>query len=268
MRYFFHIGYQGHFYRGWQRQPDVRNVQQVFETTLTNILKTPTSAMGCGRTDAQVHASQYFFHIDVQNAWDYDLMFRVNKALPDDIAVFEIIPVEDNQHARFDATLRTYDYFIHTYKDPFLSTLSSFYSIRNLNIDKMQEAVSLLTRYNDFRAFCKTPAVYKHTICNVTSAQLFSDVNGDKLRFQISANRFLGRMIRLIVGKLLEVGKGELSVEEFESYLITKEPPKDFDVAYPQGLYLSKVTYPFLDIPMRTDFSTILQNTNSEWREV
>ena len=75
-------------------------------------------------------------------------------------------------------------------------------------------------------------------------------------------------MIRLIVGKLLEIGKGELSVEEFESYLINKEPPKDFDVAYPQGLYLSKVTYPFLDIPMRTDFSTILQNTNSEWREV
>jgi len=78
--------------------------------------------MGCGRTDAQVHASQFFFHTDVQNAWDYDLMFRVNKALPDDIAVFEIIPVEENQHARFDATLRTYDYFIHTYKDPFLTT--------------------------------------------------------------------------------------------------------------------------------------------------
>lgn len=268
MRYFFHIGYQGHFYRGWQRQPDVRNVQQVFETTLTNILKTQTPVMGCGRTDAQVHASQYFFHIDVQNAWDYDLMFRVNKALPDDIAVFEIIPVEDNQHARFDATLRTYDYFIHTYKDPFLSRLSSFYANRNLNIDKMQQAVGLLTRYNDFRAFCKSPAVYKHTICNVSSARLFSDMNGDKLRFQISANRFLGRMIRLIVGKLLEVGKSELSVEEFESYLITKEPPKDFAVAYPQGLYLSKVTYPFLDIPMRTDFSTILRNTSSEWKEV
>nr|HPH46379.1 tRNA pseudouridine synthase A [Chryseolinea sp.] len=139
MRYFFHIGYHGHFYRGWQRQPNVRNVQHVIETTLTNILKTPTSAMGCGRTDAQVHASQFFFHTDVQNAWDYDLMFRVNKALPDDIAVFEIIPVEENQHARFDATLRTYDYFIHTYKDPFLTTLSSFYLLKNLNIDKMKE---------------------------------------------------------------------------------------------------------------------------------
>jgi len=268
VRYFFHIGYHGHFYRGWQRQPNVRNVQQVFETTLTNVLKTPTSVMGCGRTDAQVHASQYFFHIDVQHVWDYDLMFRVNKALPDDIAVFEIIPVEDNQHARFDATLRTYDYFIHTYKDPFLSKFSSFYLLKNLNIDKMKEAVALLTQYNDFRAFCVTPAVYKHTLCNVTSAKLFADANGDKIRFQISANRFLGRMIRLIVGKLLEIGKGEMSVEEFENYLISKEPPRDFDVAYPQGLYLSKVTYPYLDIPARTDFSTILQNANSEWKEL
>jgi tRNA pseudouridine38-40 synthase len=132
----------------------------------------------------------------------------------------------------------------------------------------MNEAVALLTQYNDFRAFCVTPAVYKNTLCKVTSAKLFVDANGDKLRFQISANRFLGRMIRLIVGKLLEIGKGEMSVEEFESYLITKEPPRDFDVAYPQGLYLSKVTYPYLDIPMRADFSTILQNAGSEWREI
>ena len=221
--------------------------------------------MGCGRTDAQVHASQFFFHADIDNDWNYDLIFRLNKILPDDIAIFEIIPVEENHHARFDASQRTYDYFIHTYKDPFLSNASSLYLEKNLDIDKMKEATALLTQYNDFRALCKTPANYRTTICNVSSAILYTDASGDKLRFQISADRFLGRMIRIIMGKFLDIGRGVLSVEEFENYLITKETPKTFDPAYPQGLYLSKVTYPYLDIPPRAEFSTILQNKNDTW---
>lgn len=223
------------------------------------MLKEPISAMGCGRTDAQVHASQYFFHIDVKNSWDYDLLFRVNKMLPDDIAVFEIIPMQDHQSARYDAIQRRYDYFIHTYKDPFLNKTSAWYPEKKLNIDSMKKAVSLLTKYNDYRAFCKSPNAYQHTICKVSSAILFTDSKGDRLRFQISSDRFLWRMVRLIVGKLIEVGKGTLSVDEFESYLITRETPKILDVAYPQGLFLSKVTYPYLEIPARTTFMSIGQ---------
>ena len=268
MRYFFHIGFNGYNYRGWQRQPIALNVQQVFESTLSQILKAPVSVMGCGRTDAQVHASQFFFHTDVEKEWDFDLVFRINKTLPDDIAVFEIIPVEENQHARFDATQRTYDYFIHTYKDPFLSNVSSLYLAENLNLEKMKEAVALLMKYQDYRALCKTPNEYRTTLCKVTSAILFSDSTGDKLRFQISADRFLGKMVRIIMGKLLVIGRGELSVAEFESYLISKETPEIFEPAYPQGLYLSKVTYPYLDIPPRAEFSTILQNQVGEWRVV
>ena len=222
--------------------------------------------MGCGRTDAQVHASQFFFHADIEEVWDYDLLFRINKTLPDDIAVFEIIPVKDNHHARFDATQRTYDYFIHTYKDPFLSNTSSLYQEKNLNLEKMKEAVSLLMKYHDYRALCKTPDEYRTTICKVTSAQLFSDAAGDKFRFQISADRFLGKMIRIIMGKLLVIGRGELSVEEFEGYLISKRTPDTFEPAYPQGLYLSKVTYPYLDIAPRTEFSTILHSNVDAWQ--
>ena len=265
LRFFFHIAYYGNHYRGWQRQPGIHNVQQVLETLLAQILKTEVNVIGCGRTDALVHASQYFFHIDVDKEWDFDLLFRLNKNLPSDIAIFEIIPVKDNQHARFDAVQRTYDYFIHTYKDPFLNLISTLYLERNLDLDKMNAAISLLTRYNDYRAFCRTPDDYEHTICNVSSAKLFVDPSGDKLRFQISANRFLGKMIRIIVGKLLEVGKGQLSVDEFESYLITKETPRLIEPAYPQGLFLSKVTYPYLDIPPRTTFSAILQNGVDSW---
>lgn len=265
MRYFFHIGFNGFLYRGWQRQPDEQNVQQVFETTLSQIFKEPITVMGCGRTDAQVHASQFFFHADISMPWDYDLVFRINKLLPPDIAVFEIIPVEENQHARFDATLRRYDYFIHTYKDPFLSQLSSLYLEKNLNVGKMKQAVTLLTRYDDYRAFCKRPNDYRTTVCKVTAASFVADASGDRFRFQISADRFLGKMIRIIVGKLLVIGQGKLSVDEFESYLITKETPAIFEPAHPQGLYLSKVTYPFLDIPPRPDFSAILQNKEDEW---
>jgi tRNA pseudouridine38-40 synthase len=268
LRYFFHIGYHGYNYRGWQRQPKALNVQQIVEEALTKILKTPCTIMGCGRTDAMVHASQFFFHIDVEKEWDFDLLFRLNKTLPDDIAIFEILPVADNHHARFDATLRSYDYFIHTYKDPFLSSLSSLYLEKNLRIDKMKQAVDLLTQYNDYRAFCKTPAVYRTTICNVSDAALFIDANGDRLRFHISANRFLGRMIRILMGKLIDIGKGELSVDEFESYLVTKETPKTIEPAYPQGLYLSRVIYPYLNVPPRAKFSSILQNKNDQWQVV
>ena len=260
------MGFNGYNYRGWQRQPKALNVQQVVETTLSQILKVPVSIMGCGRTDAQVHASQFFFHADIEEVWDYDLLFRINKTLPDDIAVFEIIPVKDNHHARFDATQRTYDYFIHTYKDPFLSNTSSLYQEKNLNLEKMKEAVSLLMKYHDYRALCKTPDEYRTTICKVTSAQLFSDAAGDKFRFQISADRFLGKMIRIIMGKLLVIGRGELSVEEFEGYLISKRTPDTFEPAYPHGLYLSKVTYPYLDIAPRTEFSTILHSKVDAWQ--
>ncbi|GAA3994219.1 tRNA pseudouridine synthase A [Mucilaginibacter dorajii] len=255
MRYFFHIGYHGTKYNGWQKHAGVISVQDVFETALTKLLHIPIAINGCGRTDAQVHASQFFFHADIEQEWDFDLFFRLNKVLPDDIAVFDIIPMQGLPHARFDAVQRAYDYFIHTYKDPFLNGFSSLYPERNLNIDEMKRATALLPLYNDYRAFCKMPDRIDHTICNVSSASLLIDKTGDRLQFQISANRFLSKMIRIIVGKLLEIGRGEMSVDEFESYLISKETPKTIIPAYPQGLYLSKVTYPYLDLPMRGSFN-------------
>jgi tRNA pseudouridine38-40 synthase len=266
MRYFFHIGFNGYRYRGWQRQPVALSVQQIFETTLTSIFKVPVTAMGCGRTDAQVHASQFFFHADINYEGQFDLLFRINKLLPADIAVFEIIRVEENQHARFDAIQRTYDYFIHTYKDPFLSQVSALYPDKDLDLVKMKQAVALLPQYNDYRAFCKTPNDHRTTVCKVVSATLFSSAAGDRLRFQISADRFLKKMIRILVGKLLVIGKGKLSIDEFESYLVTKQTPAIFEPAHPQGLYLSKVIYPYLDIEPRVDFC--YQNKVSKWQVI
>ncbi|MCW5911481.1 MAG: tRNA pseudouridine(38-40) synthase TruA [Cyclobacteriaceae bacterium] len=251
------MAFLGTAYRGWQRQSNAGSIQQVIESALSEILKEPVTIMGCGRTDAQVHASQFYFHADINARWDFDLLFRLNKALPADLAVYEILPMQGYQHARFDAMLRQYDYFIHTCKDPFLNPVSTLIENNSWKLDKMKQAVALLTRYNDYRAFCKTPDDYEHTRCNVSSAGLFINERGNRLRFQISADRFLGRMVRLLAGKLIKIGSGSLSVDEFESYFVEKATPEVWDPAYPQGLFLSKVNYPYLQQPACTDFDAI-----------
>ncbi|MCX6238533.1 MAG: tRNA pseudouridine synthase A [Bacteroidia bacterium] len=260
MRYFLHIAYNGNNYRGWQKLPGIISVQQVVETTLSQILKEDVSIVGCGRTDAQVHASQFFFHFDVGRELNFDLLYRLNKCLPHDITVFDVMPMEGLPHARFDAIQRSYDYYIHTQKDPYLVGLSSFYPLANPDLNNMKEAVGLLTNYDDYRCFCKSPLKYEYTICNVSKAQLFSDIHHTRLRFHVSSNRFLAGMIRIIVGKLLEIGNGELTVTGFEQFLKSKETPKSIVPVYAQGLYLTKVTYPYLNLPSKSIFGRILEN--------
>ena len=267
MRYFFHIAYHGTNYSGWQKHPGVCNIQEVLETSLSKILKLPLTIVGCGRTDAGVHASQFFFHVDIEQHWEFDLLFRLNKILPDDIAVYDIIEMQGLPHARFDAIQRTYDYFIHTSKNPFLSRFSALYPENDWHLNNMKAAAALLPMYNDYRGFCKSPEKNDHTLCYVSSAKLFVNPKGDRLRFQISANRFLSKMVRILIGRLLEIGRGDMSVDEFEHFLINKQTPEVIIPAHPQGLYLSKVTYPYLDIPLRTTFSALHQNMDDyEWR--
>jgi len=246
MRHFFHISYKGTNYRGWQRQPNAISVQEILETYINRLLKINTFIVGCGRTDAGVHAKQFFFHLDVEQAWDFDLKYRLNKVLPSDIAIHDVIPVADGAHAQFHATARTYEYHIHTHKNPFLNDISAWYD-ESLDIEKMKTATKLLPKYEDFRAFCKTPDKHNHTNCQVISAQLFFDENKEHIRFEITANRFLRGMIRIIVDRLIEVGKGNWSIDKFEHHLSTKERPQFTNYAHPQGLYLSKVVYPFLE---------------------
>ena len=265
MRYFVHISYNGINYHGWQRQKNAIGIREIFEKNLERVLKEPVDCIGCGRTDAQVHANQFFFHFDVKKEWNFDLLFRLNKMMPRDIAVFDIIRVEANQHARYDATSRTYDYFIHTFKDSFLNERSSFYPEMNVDIDKMNQAVKLIPAYSDFYSFCLSPNKQTSTICHISSAKLFSNHTADRIRFQITSSRFLKGMIRVIVGKLLEIGRGKLSVTEFEYLLKNKIPLHKTKPAYPQGLYLTKVTYPYLNLPPRTDMTSSKLN---EWIEI
>jgi tRNA pseudouridine38-40 synthase len=268
-RYFFHIAFKGINYRGWQYQPLAISVQETIETVMSKVLKERIKINGCGRTDAQVHASQYIFHADLSKEYDFDVLFRLNHALPHDIAFFEMLPVLAQSHARFDAAQRTYDYFIHTRKDPFLHGVSALYSDQALDLKSMQAAVSLLSKYDDYYAYCKSPNSFEHTICRVSSAYLWTNKVGDRLRFQITANRFLTGMIRIIVGRLLDIGRGIMSVDAFEEHLKNLVTPNDITPAYPQGLYLSKIVYPYLDLAQQTDFASVFQyEQEGYWEEI
>ncbi len=248
LRYFFHCAYKGGNYHGWQRQPDVLGVQQVLEEALSKVLKQRTICLGCGRTDAGVHASQYFFHIDVSAALPADLLFILNKILPHDISIFDILKVPNQHHAQFGATARTYDYFIHQNKDPFLQDISAQYPCQDWDLVLIQKALEMLPNYQDFRAFCKTPDRHDSTICNIHQAVLYSYEEGQKIRIQFTAKGFLKGMVRLLVGSLMAIGNGEMKLGDWEESLSTGIRPAAFRSAYPQGLYLSRIDYPFLNI--------------------
>lgn len=246
MRYFIHLAYDGTRYRGWQRQKDQESVQEVIEQTLLRLLKKEVIVYGCGRTDAGVHASQYILHINLEEEAPTNLKFLLNKNLPDVIAVYEVLAVKANQHARYDAIARTYDYFIHWKKDPMLYRYSSFYEQPNLDVPQMQQAVKLISQTKDFKPLCKQPDLYNHTLCEIKNCALFVNEKQGRLRFSITSNRFLRGMVRYCVFFLLEVGRGRLSLEEFEQILnqetlVFKKRP-----ALPNGLFLSQVDYPYL----------------------
>ncbi|NRA13215.1 MAG: tRNA pseudouridine(38-40) synthase TruA [Crocinitomicaceae bacterium] len=248
MRYFIHLGFDGSEYSGWQRQKETPNtVQEVVEQTLSRFFKKEISAYGCGRTDAGVHASQYIIQIDLDEAPQFDLKFRLNKSLSEGIAVFEVIEVKENQHVRHDAVARTYDYFIHWNKDPALIRYSSFYEDLKLDFDLMQKATTLILENKDFKALCKQPNSYPSTLCQVSNCEVFINEEQGRLRFTITANRFLRGMVRICVFFLLEVGSGEMTLEEFAKILNQEKELKEKLPAHSNGLFLSKVEYPFLE---------------------
>lgn len=265
MRYFFHIGYKGTAYKGWQRQNNVLGIQEELEECLSKFLKEKVNCIGCGRTDSGVHASQYFFHINTNQTWNNKLLIPLNKMLPTDISVYNVVEVEPNDHAQFSADARTYNYFIHTQKNPFLSDISSFYEIEP-NFQLMSKAASLVSKYQDFRAFCKSPDRHNHTLCEIHSIQFYANNDKTKFRLQITANRFLKSMIRILVHELIEVGTGLKRIEEFEEMIRSKTAPKFVNSAYPQGLYLSQIHYPFLNMEAKSEFCPMLEIDN--WVEI
>lgn len=243
-RYFLRLAYNGTNFSGWQSQPHKQTVQDELEKTLSAILHEPITCIGCGRTDAGVHASKYYAHIDatpddLHN--DSQFLFRLNKSLPPAIAIHSIYHMPENAHARFSARSRSYEYHITRRKNALSPDLAWDFH-EPLDIEKMNDAAQLLLRYEDFVAFSKTGNNMSTTICKLTRAEWREE--NDKLIFHISSNRFLRNMVRAIVGTLVEVGRGNVPVNRIEEILISKTQPVTAFVVPANGLFLSDIQYP------------------------
>ncbi|MCB0515437.1 MAG: tRNA pseudouridine(38-40) synthase TruA [Chitinophagales bacterium] len=244
-RYFLEIAYEGANYSGWQIQPNAQTVQNTLDTALSALLSESIRSVGCGRTDSGVHASQFFLHFDTLSAPPSELVYRLNKMLPNDISVFRLIPVADNAHARYDATYRAYNYFIHFDKNPFLRYHSFFFPWTPLDMQSMQTALEMLAHFNDFKAFEKKNDA-KTSLCNIFKTALIYDEIQGRMQIHIAANRFLRGMVRRIVGTLLWVGKGKISLLEFENALAKGKSFKITITAPPQALSLCEVRYSYI----------------------
>jgi len=247
-RYFAEIQYNGTNFHGWQRQPNAISIQQVIEENLYKLFQQNISIVGCGRTDTGVHASQYYFHFDCANEIDAaKIRFKLNCMVGNPIYIKQIFEVEENAHARFSAKKRSYYYHISLHKNPFLIHKSWFYPFHKLNINLMQKAASDLLKYNDFPMFCKAGSDVNNYICKLFESKLVYTEEKEIIEYHISANRFLRNMIRRIMGTLIEIGIERLSLEEFNRVLKEKENFKHIFLAPADGLFLSKIEYPFIN---------------------
>lgn len=244
-RYLIWLSFEGSAYCGWQAQPGVATVQQTVNHALSTLLKAPIEAIGAGRTDTGVHARSFAAHFDLpagalafQEAW---LVHKLNRFLPPNIAINKIEAVRPDFHARYSALSRTYQYHIHTRKDPFLAQ-SSWFIDRPLQLEAMITATEILKNHNDFQCFSKTNTDVKSFLCTVYEAQWL--INGHVLVFEIRANRFLRNMVRAIVGTLVEIALGKRDVRELERIIFSQDRRQAGYSAPGYGLYLTQIEYP------------------------
>ncbi|EDP94594.1 tRNA pseudouridine(38-40) synthase TruA [Kordia algicida OT-1] len=242
MRYFIELSYNGEKYHGWQNQPNAISVQEVIEKALSILLRSNIAIVGAGRTDAGVHAKQMYAHFDTDVVFNRaELTFKLNSFLPKDVAIQQIHTVKEDAHARFDATGRTYEYWIVSEKNPFY-TQSAHTVYKKLDVDLMNKAAKKLFNYQDFKCFSKTHTDVKTYICQLEKAVW--EQKGELLVFTIRADRFLRNMVRAIVGTLLEVGLGKLSIEGFKEIIASRDRNKAGTSVPGKALYLTAVTYP------------------------
>lgn len=209
------------------------------------VLRENISIVGAGRTDTGVNARQMYAHFDYDKEIpDFGkLINSLNRLVGKDIAIYDIIKVADDAHARFDATARTYKYFVTHQKSPFLYPLS-WHCPQSLDYEKMNEACEVLKRHIDFTSFSKLHTDVKTNNCRIDYAHWQKE--GEMMVFTITADRFLRNMVRAVVGTLVEVGRGKISVEEFEQIILKKDRCSAGTSMPPQALFLWKVDYDYI----------------------
>ena len=250
MRYFVTLSYDGSAYHGWQIQPNGASVQETLQKALSTLLRTSIEVVGAGRTDTGVHAAMMVAHFDLPTSEEgseretldcAQLTYKLNKILPPDIAVQQVRLVDDDMHARFSATRRTYHYFVHLRKDPFRRSYS-WQLYGDLDFHRMNEAAKVLLEYRDFTSFSKVNTDTKTNECTITEAH-WDELEPGVWRFTISANRFLRNMVRAIVGTLVEVGRGKLSIEDFRRVIEEKNRCSAGESVPGNALFLVDIKY-------------------------
>ena len=242
VRYFIHFAYDGTNYHGWQIQPDANSVQEELQKALSVLLRHDVEIVGAGRTDAGVHARQMVAHFE----WDGQLdcqqtAYRLGRMLPRDIAIYRMEPVADDMHARFSAVRRTYHYYLHTERDPFCRQYSCELHY-DLDFERMNEAGRILCTYEDFGAFCKSHSDVKTTLCKVSEAH-WIQVDSTHWYFRISANRFLRNMVRAIVGTMIDVGRGRITLDDFRKIVEGKQRTQAGESMPAHALFLEEIEY-------------------------
>ena len=242
-RYFIYLAYDGTNYHGWQIQPNGSSVQECLMKALATFLRREVAVIGAGRTDAGVHASLMVAHFDNEEELDTLIVTdKLNRLLPPDISVFKVCRVKKDAHARFDATARTYKYYVTTTKYPF----NRQYRCRvygTLDFELMNRAAATLFDYSDFTSFSKLHTDVKTNLCRIMHAE-WTQEDDTTWVFTIQADRFLRNMVRAIVGTLLEVGRGKLTVEGFRQIIEQQDRCKAGTSAPGNALFLVSVEYP------------------------
>ena len=246
-RYFIKLAYNGTRYHGWQIQDNALTVQEVITRAVRMMWLKDFKMIGCGRTDTGVHASEFFAHFDLEEEKSREelngLAHRLNRYLPEDIVIFRIFPVASDLHSRYDAISRTYEYHIHTVKDPFLN-YTSWFLHQTLDIDVMNRGGEVIKEYEDFTSFSKANEKRKTNLCTIADAHW--ETTGRKLVFSITANRFLHDMVRAIVGTMLDLGQSKITIEDLRVIIESKDRCNAGESVPAKGLFLTRVEYPGL----------------------
>jgi tRNA pseudouridine38-40 synthase len=244
LRYFLEISYKGTHFHGFQEQENTLTVQGEINRVLKDLLGHPIESVGSGRTDTGVHCRSQFMHFDTANEIKNinNFIYRMNRMLPYEILIHQIFLVREELSARFSANSRSYEYHITQTKNPFSSEFAYFYPYPKLDLAKMNEAAAKLFTYTDFECFSKVQTEVAHFICHIKKAE-WQEKDGE-LVFYITADRFLRGMVRAIVGTLIEVGNGRMSIAAFEQVIQSKDRRKAGRAVPPQGLFLASVSYP------------------------
>ena len=243
-RYFIYLAYEGTNYHGWQVQPNGVSVQECLQKALSTLLRVETEVVGAGRTDAGVHAKLMVAHFDSEKE-DLNLALltdKLNRLLPPDISVYRVCKVHPEAHARFDALSRTYKYYITSVKSPFNRHLK-WRMHGSLNYELMNEAAKKLFEYTDFTSFSKLHTDVKTNNCKIMQAEWIQEDETTWV-FTIKADRFLRNMVRAVVGTLVEVGRGKISIEEFRKVIEQKDRCKAGASVPGHALFLVDIEYP------------------------